>query len=265
MSGIISSRSNQTVKELAALKQRRNRIAAGRYLIEGTREITMALAGGRVVVSQIVACPDLAGLETIGLIAGAVAAGATSLEMSPAAFSRISMRQNPDGVIAVGSGGFWSLDEIVVAGRPLVVADGIEKPGNLGAILRTADACGVAAVVATNDGIDLANPNLIRSSQGSVFTVPAVQAPIEDTLSWLTDHGIRLVVGSPDAVIDLWDADLGGEVALGVGSEHRGISPALRSGAQLVRVPMVGAADSLNTSVAAAMLMYEAVRQRHVT
>lgn len=185
------------------------------------------------------------------------------VEMSDRAFNALTRRQNPDGVLAVAAIPSHSLRTLTLGTEPLVlVIEGIEKPGNVGAMLRTADAVGVDAVVAADPGVDFENPNLIRASQGSVFAVSTGVGRLDDVVDFLGAHGLRLVALSPDATTDLWDLDLTGPVAIAVGAEAEGISDRLRSLAVLARLPMAGAADSLNASVAAGVALYEAVRMR---
>jgi TrmH family RNA methyltransferase len=145
----------------------------------------------------------------------------------------------------------------------VVVVEAVEKPGNLGAILRTADGAGVDAVIAADPRTDLFNPNAIRASLGTVFTRPVAAAPTAEVLAWLADRGIRPVAARVDAERPYTDADLRGPVALVLGSEAEGLREAWDdAGVEPVRIPMHGTADSLNVSVAAAVLLYEAVRQR---
>lgn len=262
MTDVITSPTNPLVKELAALKERRTRDRTGRFLIEGTRELDRALASGRVVVERVVVSEELADPVAQRFIAAAAARDIPLIRMGPAAFARLSMRQHPDGIAGVGTSSGWTLDHLHPGEAPrILLVEGIEKPGNLGAILRTADAAGMDAVIATGRGVDLGNPNVIRASQGSIFDVAVAQDETTAVLGWLGARGIRLIVATPDADRDLWDIDLTGPIALGVGSEHLGISETTREAATAVRIPMSGVADSLNVSVAAAILVYEAVRQ----
>lgn len=261
MAVVITSPANPTVRQIAALKRRKHRLTSGTYLIEGTREVERADHGGRTSLLRVVLSPDIATGRTTDLAEAIAGAGAQLILLGESAFSKVSMRRHPDGLLVVASGGFLDLDDLTGCPPPFVIADGIEKPGNLGAIVRTADACGMGAVVATDDGVDPTNPNVIRASQGSVFTVPVAVASLEGTLLWMERSGVTVFAGSPQAETDLWEVDLRGRVALAVGSEHLGLSDNLSRRARLIRIPTRGAADSLNTSSAAAMMMYEALRQ----
>jgi TrmH family RNA methyltransferase len=145
----------------------------------------------------------------------------------------------------------------------LVVAEAVEKPGNLGALLRTCDAAGVTAVIVCDPTTDLNNPNVVRSSRGTLFTVPVVEAASAETIAYLKAHGIAIVAATPAASRAHIAADLRGPVAIAVGTEDAGLSDAWLSQADLaVRIPMRGRVNSLNVATAAALLIYEAVRQR---
>ena len=148
-------------------------------------------------------------------------------------------------------------------GALVLLCEGVEKPGNLGAMLRTADAAGVALVIAADPVTDWGNPNVIRSSKGTVFSVPVASASTEEAWSWLAGRGVAVVATTPDTDIDHTDADLTGAVAVAVGSEKYGLTDAALARAQhRVRIPMVGRANSLNVATSAAIVVYEAVRQR---
>ncbi|MGL5929713.1 MAG: TrmH family RNA methyltransferase, partial [Dermatophilaceae bacterium] len=156
------------------------------------------------------------------------------------------------------------LETLVLPADPLVlVAEGIEKPGNLGAVLRTADAAGAAAVVAVDPATDWGNPNVVRASKGTVFSVPVAATDGDGIRTWLRRHGIRLVATTPDARLQYIEADLRGALAVAIGTEKHGLSDQLLRGADLhVRIPMAGRVNSLNAATAAAVVAYEAVRQR---
>ena len=157
-----------------------------------------------------------------------------------------------------------ALERLATGDRPLLlVCEGVEKPGNLGAILRTADAAGVTAVIAAGPVTDWGNPNLVRASKGTVFSVPVASADSSEVLDWMASRSVPVVAATPDADTLLVDADLTGPVAVAVGSEKDGLSSRwLERAATRVRIPMLGRADSLNVATAAAVLVYEAVRQR---
>ncbi len=246
-----------------ALRHRRARDRAGVTLVEGFEELGLALATGARPVSLYV-CPALAGPGAQQMIDRVSDLGAEVILISRAVFGKIAYRESPDGWLAVLPAVRTSLGSLQTGANPLVlICEGVEKPGNLGAILRTADAAGVTAVIAADPVTDWANPNVVRASKGTVFSVPVASASTPEVLAWLEEHALALVAAAPDGDVLLTEADLSGPTAIAVGSEARGLPAAWleRADARL-RIPMFGHADSLNVSTSAAILVYEAVRQR---
>ncbi|CAN5845887.1 RNA methyltransferase [soil metagenome] len=256
----IDSPKNQTIKDLVRLKERRHRDAQRRYLIEGTREVTRALSAN-IALEEIFICPEILRPEGRALVETLTL---PQTEVSPDAFKRLSLRQNPDGVLGVAQMVEKRLETLTLAPDALLlVVDGVEKPGNLGALLRTADAGDLAAVFVTGAGTDLYNPNVIRASLGSVFSRPVVAVETGLLLEFLRAGGFKLIAATPDAARTYWDEDYRGGVAIVLGTEHTGLGPDWREAATAnVAIPMHGLADSLNVSVAGALLVYEALRQR---
>ncbi|MGV1007955.1 MAG: TrmH family RNA methyltransferase [Dermatophilaceae bacterium] len=269
----ITSPANPRIKALVGLRRRRARDTAGETLVEGYEELALALATG-IVPRAVYMCPELfsppayAGPSPIGgqdeLVAAARDAGAQVVRLSRAVFEKVSYRQGPDGVLGVVAFGERGLDALTVPAQPLVLlVEGVEKPGNLGAMLRTADAAGADAVVALDAVTDWGNPNVVRASKGSVFAVPVASAPRHDALAWCHRHDIRLVVTTPQARLEHTQVDYTAGVAVVVGAEKHGVSERLlEAAAATVRIPMAGRANSLNVATAAAVVLYEAVRQR---
>ena len=255
----ITSPSNPRIRDLAALHKRRERKAQGRFLVEGTREVTRGLEA-EITFTEILACPDLAGPAQEAVVTRASAAGIPVTLVSERALAKLSRRQNPDGVIGVAETFALDLASLEPAPDLVLIAEAVEKPGNLGAMLRSADATG-AALVATGTGVDVFNPNVIRASQGALFSVPLAVAAVSQVAAWAAGFG-TVAVAIPDADRPHWDLDMTGPTVIVVGSEHFGISAPWREIGTPIRIPMAGPADSLNTSVAAAVLLYEAVRQR---
>jgi TrmH family RNA methyltransferase len=250
----ITSSANPRVRALARLSSRRERRATNRFLIEGRRELETAVRAG-VVVETVLLLDGRPGLD--------IGDSVETVLLGPRAFAAVSRRQNPDGIAGVGVAPAHDLGGLEPGGEALVlVVEGIEKPGNLGAMFRTADAAGVDALIAADPVADFENPNVIRASQGSVFAVPAAAASTEDVIAYLTDRSIRIAALSPHAQTRLWDVDLSAPVALVVGSEATGLSDEMAAAADTFEIPMHGAADSLNASVAAAIALYEVVRRR---
>lgn len=259
----ITSPANPRVKHLVALRRRRVRDDAKVTLVEGFSEISLALSTG-VRPRALYYSPDLIDAGQAALLGRAAEAAAEIIAVSREVFAKVAYRESPDGWLAVVPAIRADLSDLQVGPTPLVlICEGLEKPGNLGAILRTADAAGVAAVIATDPVADWGNPNVIRASKGTVFSVPVAATTSERLLAWLSDHEIRLVATSPDAEVTLTDADLTGAVAIAVGSENFGLSEQWLARADVkLRIPMFGRADSLNVATSAAIVCYEAVRQR---
>jgi TrmH family RNA methyltransferase len=259
----ITSPANPRIKQLVALRRRRSRDQAGVTLVEGLAEIELALAAG-VRAQSLYFCPALVSPESLPLAARADGLGTDVVAVSKAIFEKISYREGPDGWLAVVPSVASTLDSIKLGPRPLVlVCAGLEKPGNLGAILRTADAAGVAAVIAADPVTDWGNPNVVRASKGAVFSVPVASATSAEALDWIAGLGLRIVAATPDATQLVTDVDLTGPTAVAVGAEQAGLSSEWLERADVaVRIPMFGKADSLNVSISAAIIAYEAVRQR---
>ena len=262
----ITSPANPRIKYLVTLRRRRVRDDANVTLAEGFEELDLALAAG-VRPTALYYCHALVDADQLPLAKRAAEAGAEVVSVSEEAFRKVAYRESPDGWLAVVPAVDADLAAIELSGSgatPLVlVCQGVEKPGNLGAILRTADAAGVSAVIATDPVTDWGNPNVIRASKGTVFTVPVASGTSEQVLAWLAGHGLALVATTPDATALLGEADLTGPVAIAVGSEKHGLPPDWLTRADVrLRIPMFGHANSLNVATSAAVVCYEAVRQR---
>ncbi|MCC7300028.1 MAG: RNA methyltransferase, partial [Verrucomicrobia bacterium] len=251
----ITSVQNERVKRIAKLQRKASeRRAEGLTVIEGAREVSRAIENGWRPV-ELWFCPELGAEKP---------SDAEYLQCSRAVFEKISYREGPDGVLAVGPLVGKILADLKLPENPLVlVAEGLEKPGNLGALLRTADGAGADAVIICDAATDLNNPNVIRASIGTLFYLPVVEATTEETIAFLNGKGIKILSAVPDSDAVYTEADLKGPVAIVVGAEDQGLSDVWKNTADLnVKIPMLGKNDSLNVSVSAAILLYEAVRQR---
>lgn len=260
----ITSPANARVKWLTGLRRRRVRDDEGLTIVDGYDEIRLALEAG-VEVRALYYSPSLvADASRLGLVDVLSARGVEVVRLGSTAFSRASYRESPDGWVAVVPNPASGLSELALSERPLVlVAESIEKPGNLGAMLRTAEAAGLDAVIAAAAVTDWGNPNVIRASKGTVFAVPVAAATTHETIGWLRANGLTIVAATPEAATVVSDVDLTGGVAVVVGAEHEGLSSAWRAEADhAVRIPMVGRVNSLNVATSAAVVLYEAVRQR---
>jgi RNA methyltransferase, TrmH family len=259
----ITSPANPRIKQLVALRRRRARDQSAVTLVEGQAEVALALAAG-VRPQALYYCADLAPANAGSVVAAALEHGADVIRVTRAVFEKISYREGPDGLLAVVPAIADDLDRIELSASPLVlVCAGLEKPGNLGAILRTADAAGVEAVIAADAVTDWGNPNVVRASKGTVFSVPVGTGTSDQVLDWIAVRGLRIVAATPDARDLVTDADLTGPTAIAVGAEQTGLSADWLERADIrVRIPMFGRADSLNVSTSAAIITYESVRQR---
>ncbi|MCC5021396.1 MAG: RNA methyltransferase [Candidatus Synoicihabitans palmerolidicus] len=263
---IITSLQNPRVKQLVKLRDRRQRDAAGQFLVEGFRQIRRALDKGFASVELYFSpewFPGDQGNEP-GLIAEAEAAGAKVWQLNKTAFAKVAYRERPDGLLAVLPQWRHELDALALSPTPfLLVVEAIEKPGNLGTILRSADAAGVDGLIVCDPVTDLFNPNVVRASTGVLFSVPVVIAESGAVRAWLKDQGIRAVATTPAATELHTEADLTGPLAIVMGSEQYGLHDDwLREADGRVRIPMAGQADSLNVAMATIITLFEAVRQR---
>jgi TrmH family RNA methyltransferase len=260
----ITSPANPRIKRLVRLRTRRERDESGLFLVEGYRELRRALAG-RVEVVELYSCPALyLGENEAELVEAARRAGAEVAPVAEAPFRKASYRDRPEGLLAVARQFPTGLDRLPSGPDPLLlVVERIEKPGNLGTMLRTAEAAGAAAVIVCDPATDPFNPNVVRASLGTLFSVPLVVADTPAAVARLRESGIRTVATTPSASLPHWQADLTGPVAIVVGSEQYGLSSAWLDTADLrVIIPMPGSTDSLNAAMAAGIVLFEAVRQR---
>ncbi|MDR6863333.1 RNA methyltransferase [Phycicoccus sp. 3266] len=261
----LTSPANPRLKSLAALRRRRGREESGRTLVEGYEELSLALDAG-VLPESLYYCPEfmLDPATQIRVVDEVRARGVDTVQVSRAAFEKVAYREGPDGFLAVVPAVTRTCADLELGASALVVlCQGVEKPGNLGAMLRTADAAGADAVVAADPVTDWGNPNLVRASKGTVFSVPVASDSTEDTLAWLEAHGIALVATTPDTDLLHTDVDYTGPVAIAVGAEKYGLTDeVLERATHRVRIPMAGKANSLNVATSAAIVIYEAVRQR---
>jgi RNA methyltransferase, TrmH family len=262
----IASTANSRVKDIVRRRRRRHR-PDRTILVEGFEELSFAVgAGVRPTVTYF--CPELAGEDAAAahhrLLRQCADAGAEVVRVSKAVFQKMAYRQSPDGWLALLPAIATELEHLRI--RPaglLIVCESVEKPGNLGAILRTADAAGIDAVIAAGPVTDWGNPNLVRASRGALFTVPVADGDSASVLAWLRQHGIRVVATTPDSDRPFTAADMTGATAIVVGAEQQGLSETWLAGAdERVHIPMLGAVDSLNVATSAAIVAYEALRQR---
>ena len=259
----ISSLQNGRVKGLVKLRTRRERDRRSTFLVEGHREMRRALEWENHIRS-VYCCPSLFSTGREDGLLSDLEGRVKIVEVSEQVFRKVSYREQPEGLLAVLRQPSLRLADLWLGSHPLVlVVEAVEKPGNLGAMLRTAEAAGVDAVIVTDPATDVFNPNVVRASLGSLFTLPLAVSSGHRVLQWLGAQGVQVIATGPAADRSCWEVDLRDGVALVIGSEQQGLSDLWMSGSDLqVRIPMSGSVDSLNAGSAAAVMLFEARRQR---
>lgn len=272
---VITSVQNPRVKAVVALQQKSaERRRTGLFVVEGRREVEHCVEMGLEVV-EVFVCEELGGWSCDNVAANRTEGmkgvkevegmrGVKVAEVTRGVYEKMAYRGGTEGVMAVVKSKERRLDELDLNENPLiVVVERVEKPGNLGAILRSADAAGADAVVVCDPLTDLWNPNLIRSSIGAVFTVPCMTCGSEECIEFLKAHGIQILTAQLQDSELYYDTDMRRGTAIVMGTEATGLTDVWREAADAhIRIPMLGRLDSLNVSVSAAILLYEAVRQR---
>ena len=254
----ITSAQNPKIKNLLLLQEKsKARREQGLFVVEGRRELEHCLEGG-FQIKTVFYCPEIAGEEILPPGAPQI------IEIPEQLYKKIAYRDSTEGIIAEVAYKSQSLEDLNLPENPLIVVlESVEKPGNLGAVLRSADAAGADAVLIGDPLTDLYNPNLIRSSIGAIFTVPTVAAPSADIIAFLKARGISILTAQLQDSSLYYDVDMRRGTAIVMGTESTGLTNQWREAADAhIRIPMLGRLDSLNVSVSAAILLFEAVRQR---
>jgi len=259
----ITSLQNPRVKRLVKLRERKHREREGLILLDEPRVIRRALDAG-IAFTEVYVSPEAGAPGDADLAAELADTGAETIELAASVMVKAAYRDRPAGVLALATRPTRTLDELDLPADALVIVlENVEKPGNLGAVVRTASGAGVDAVLACGVGADPWNPNALRASTGAVFSVPVITATGEAIVAALRARGLTITATTPDTDTLYTDLDLTGPTALLLGAEDRGLSTDLLAAAdRTCRIPMTGTADSLNVSVSAAILAYEARRQR---
>ncbi len=260
----ITSPHNPRFQRALELRDARARRAQGRFLIDGRRELSQALAAGVEVLEAFCEATPAAQAAAAPLVSGLVAGGCQLYSLPSRLFDRLAYGQRREAVVAVARAPVRLLADLHSPREQAVaVIEGVEKPGNVGAIVRSADAAGIGALIVADPACDLFHPQVIRASLGAIFHLPSVVATAEDTLAWLRAQGRRLLAARLDHACDYTTVDWQPPLAIVLGSEAQGLSARWNEADVTgVRLPMHGAGDSLNVSVAAAVLFYEALRCR---
>ena len=265
---VLTSAANPRLRAAAALRDRRARIRTGLLLVDGAREVARALDGGVTLVEAFVAAEGSGEADVAAVAQRMAALGVPLVPVAAKLLGLLAYGERASGIVAVATAPDTSLVSLrLPASAPLVgILEDVEKPGNLGAVCRSSDGAGLDAMIAavgSVGSVDPWNPNAVRASLGTVFTLALAVATTADVLGWLRAKGLRLVAARVDGSVPYTEVDLTGPVALVLGSEAHGLT-AEWSGSDVmaVRLPMRGRADSLNVAAAAAILFYEARRQR---
>ena len=259
---LISSLQNASVKNLVKLSKSRERKAQSLFLIEGARELSLALVGD-YSIQEVYVCRELFLNSLYPDVLDSIDDDKV-IEITSKVFEKVAYRTASDGVIALARPKLHTLAEISLSDNPFVIIlESVEKPGNLGAILRTADAAAVDAVIVCDPQTDVYNPNVIRSSVGGLFTVQTAVCTSQEAMRWLDDNRIASYAAELKAAEFYQDVDLRGPSAIVMGTEAEGLTDSwLNYATKRVKIPMQGKIDSLNVSVSTAVLTFEAMRQR---
>jgi len=255
---IISSEQNIRIKNVVKLQEKsRERKKQGLFIIDGLREIQEALKGG-IIISEIFICPEIVGDELTDF------SDIKTSYVSEAVYKKISYKEKAAGVLAVAQPKTLELETLKVKKNPLfVILEAVEKPGNLGAIVRSAYAAGVDAIIINDEQTDIYNPNVVRASEGLIFRLPAIVASRENTIKFIQENQIKVFAAALIGAKNYIDADYKESSAILLGTEATGLSEDwLKAANEIIKIPMKSGIDSLNVSVSAAILIFEAWKQR---
>lgn len=264
----LTSLQNLQVKQVLHLRDRHERDKTSLFLIEGYREVLRA-TDADWKIDKLMICKELfLGSNEEALIQRLASRGTEIITCVEKVFHKMSYRDRPDGLLAIAPQKKINLHDLKQRNTKdefpfYVIAEAIEKPGNLGTILRSSDAVGVSGLIVCDRCTDIYNPNVVRASVGTIFTVPTVETSGEEALQWLKERGIAILAATPQATHEYTQVDLVRPLAIAVGTEQLGLSDRWMQQADLqVRIPMNGVADSLNVAMATTLLLYEVLRQR---
>lgn len=259
----IESTANPKIRALVKLRQRKSRDEQGLMIIDGAREIRFALSN-KFKLCELYVCRELIEDFDAGILKLAKDCAVTIIEVSKRVFEKIAFGDRLEGFVAVAKQVKKTLEDLPLTKESaLVLLEAIEKPGNLGAIMRTCEAAGIDAVLVCDGKTDIFNPNVIRASTGACFSLPIVEVSSQDAIQWLKEKKIKIISAVPGANLDYWQADLSTPCAIVFGCEDKGISQAMLATSEVkISIPMRGKVDSLNVSTSAAVILYELLRQR---
>lgn len=260
----ITSLQNPHIKNCVKLQQRKERDRQQLMIVEGYRAILCALQNHHPITTLYYSPELFYGEQEAALLHMAEAQGAALYDVSEAAFQKMATATRPDGLLAIAPQQRRNLQEHRPRPNALyLIAEGVEKPSNLGAIIRSADGAGAEALIVCDPQVDLFNPEVLRASVGTFFTLPTLIATTAETIKWCRRHNILTLAATPQADSFYTEVEMRGATAIAVGNEQHGLSNVWLEGADMgIKLPMHGQINSLNVAVAAAILLYEAVRQR---
>ncbi|MEK7097408.1 MAG: RNA methyltransferase [Patescibacteria group bacterium] len=258
---IITSTQNPKIKQAVKLQDAKERKESGLIIVEGRKEISLALKA-EIEIETLFYCAQLAGEDNALLL---LLDRKKIINVTPEVFKKIAYRENPDGFLAVAQAKEIKLEQIKLSKKPLIIVlEAVEKPGNLGAILRSADAAKADAVIVSDPKTDIFNPNVIRASLGTVFTNQVAVSDFQELQGWLKANNIRIFAATPHTKTAYTKADYSGPSAILIGTEHDGLSEKwIEAADEKIKIPMKGQIDSLNASVSLAIVLFEAIRQRN--
>ncbi len=262
----ITSVQNPRIKDAVRLRQRRGRVKQGRFIVDGLREVRRAALAGMRLTDVFLCGPSVD--DHVQVLAESLASESVAVwRLAPNVFAKLAYGDRNEQLIAIADTPRSSLEQLNPAGNgPVIILESVEKPGNVGAVLRTADAAGGSAVIVADGGTDLYNPNAIRASLGAIFSVPLCAADSRHVLSWLRARQLPIFAARVGDNVCYSTASLGERCAIVLGSEAHGLSDVWQGpGIMNISLPMLGVIDSLNVSTTAAVLLYEAWRQRETS
>jgi len=261
----ITSLDNARVKNVIKLRDKKGRDSQKSMVIDGYRALNLAL-NNDVGLKELFYCEKFFNSRGENLLVErARQNGAQIFHLGEKVFEKIAYGDNPEGILATAGQIKKVLADLPIGKSALfIVLESVEKPGNLGAILRSCDGAGAQGVIVCSNQTDIYNPNVIRSSRGTFFTVPVIEAASKDAITWFKDNQIKIIVSTPTAKVEYFQINYRNSCAVVLGSENKGVSALWQEAADFkIKIPMRGQADSLNVSTAGAVILYEALRQRN--
>ena len=264
MNNLITSPHNPLIKNILKLQQKAaERKRTGTFVAEGRREVSLAMRHG-FKMEKLIFCSDLYEADPLYPIALKSSESDKVVEVTESVYRKLAYRESVEGVLLLGKSKFLSLKDYLPGPNPLIlILEGVEKPGNLGAILRTTDAAAVEAIFLCNSRTDMYNPNAIRASLGCVFSQKIIECKSNEATNWLEEKKIQIFAASPGTPHLYYEADYSKPTAIAFGAEDKGLSPLwLDKSDRVIKIPMGGIIDSLNVSASVAIITFEAIRQR---